>query len=120
MASRAPEWAIATSLVATTAGIVGAALVAAVMSARKLLGMGATPEQVAAIIDRKINGSLGRIEAAVTDLRGELKAVDAKVDALDDKVDVRHAENREAVGELRGALGARIGRRQWPPLAPSA
>lgn len=50
-------------------------------------------------------------EWAIEGLRGELQAVDAKVDVMDDRVATRHAENQRELGELRGALGAILGRR---------
>lgn len=96
LASRAPEWAVAAALLVCTVGIVGCMMVALVMAARKMMGMGATPEQVAALLDKKINGGIERIEASLAELREEVNA--------------KHTENREAIGELRGALGVRRGR----------
>jgi hypothetical protein len=103
LAARAPEWAVATALIVVSLGGVGCLMVGIGLAARKLLGMGATPEQVAGLLDRKINGGIDRLEAGMADLRKQVRE-------LDDKVDQRHAENQLAIGELRGAL--RIGRRQ--------
>ena len=61
---------------------------------------GATPGQVRTIteqaLDRKINGGLDRIMA--------------KLDALEEKVDERHAENQHRFGLLQGQLAGRARR----------
>lgn len=103
LAARAPEWAVAVALIVTTLGIVVCTMTAMVMAVRKLMGMGATPEQVEALLNKKINGGIDRIERSVAELRDNVRS-------LDDKVDARHSENQLAIGELRGALGVRRGR----------
>lgn len=70
------------------------------MFARDLAGNGATPRQVRTIteqaLDRKINGGLDRIIA--------------KLDALEEKVDARHAENQREFGLIHGQLAGRARR----------
>ncbi len=104
MSERAPPWAVATALIMAT----GAALIWALtnlgaklgMFARDIAGNGATPGQVRVIteqaLDRKINGGLDRIIA--------------KLDALEDKVEQRHAENQLKIGQLQGQLAGRARR----------
>ena len=104
MSAKAPPWAVATSLIMAT----GAALIWALtalgqklgMFARDLAGNGATPGQVRTIteqaLDRKINGGLERIIA--------------KLDALEEKVDERHADNQREFGLLHGQLGRAVRR----------
>jgi len=71
------------------------------MWSRDIGGNGATPSQVRTIteqaLDRKINGGLDRIIA--------------KLEALEDKVDERHAENQHRFGLLQGQLAAQTSRR---------
>jgi hypothetical protein len=101
MSERAPPGAVGAALIMAAA----AALIWALtqlgqklgMFARDLAGNGATPGQVRTIteqaLDRKINGGLDRIIA--------------KLEALEDKVDERHAENQHRFGLLQGQLAAR-------------
>ncbi len=104
MSERAPPWAVAAALLMAT----GAALIWALthlgaklgMFGRDVIGAGATPGQVRVIteqaLDRKINGGLDRIIA--------------KLDALEDKVEQRHAENQLKIGQLQGQLAGRARR----------
>lgn len=108
LASRAPEWAVAAALLLATGAIVVAIVPAMVLAGRKLLGIGATPEQVAGLLDKKINGGLVRIEAKLDELS---KVVAANRGVADD----RHADNREMLAALRerlAALEATTGRRR--------
>ena len=104
LADKASPWVVDLSLLALGVGVMIAALTQLAakfgMFARDIGGAGATPGQVRAIteqaLDRKINGGLDRIIA--------------KLDALEDKVDIRHAENQREFGLIHGQLSGRARR----------
>lgn len=105
LASHASSWAVDAALVIVAISV-GLAVVVGLGGAllgwfRDRMGSGATPGQVAKLLDRKINGGLVRIETAV-------KAIDGRLDALEADVAARHAENQREFGLLHGRLGA-----QW-------
>ncbi len=100
LTQRAPEWAVALALLGATAGIVVCTVTAMLMAARKLLGMGATPDQVAALLDKKVNGSLDRLERriekidATQDTNAERMArVEERVDFMMQRSMLRRAED---------------------------
>lgn len=91
LASRASSWAVDAALL-IAAGAFGVAVVVGLGGAilgkiRDMMKAGATPGQVATLLDQKINGSLGRIER--------------KLDVLDEKVD----GHGERLARLEGRNG---------------
>lgn len=104
LADKASPWVVDLSLLALGVGVMIFALTQLGqklgMFARDIGGAGATPGQVRTIteqaLDRKINGGLDRIMA--------------KLDALEDKVEQRHAENQREFGQLQGQLAGRARR----------
>lgn len=95
LVAKVPEWAAGLMAVAVS-------LFAGVQSVRGLMAAmrgltGPTNQQVDVGIRKAVDESIN----------GQLKRLAAQLEALDEKVDARHAENREAIGELRGALGVR-------------
>jgi len=100
LSDKVPPWAAITTLLMLS----GSALILSLiqlgakfgMFARDIGGTGATPSQVRSIteqaLDRKINGGLDRILS--------------KLEALEDKVDARHAENQREFGLIHGRLGS--------------
>lgn len=81
------------------------------MFARDLAGNGATPGQVRAIVDEKVNGSdLKKVAEKVAEMATRVGELTAEVRADRAISDKRHADNQRLFGKLEGQLAGRARR----------
>lgn len=93
---KAHPWAADVALIVIAVAAAFSIMTALALASRKLFGMGATPSEVTAIVDRKINGSLQRIEDAQKRQGDLLEALDGKLE-----------EQGQRLAYLEGALKQR-------------
>lgn len=77
---KAHPWAADVALIVIAVAAAFSIMTALGLASRKLFGMGATPSEVTAILDKKINGGLDRIEKGQREQGAILAELDRKVD----------------------------------------
>lgn len=100
--TRSHPWAADAALIiiAVCAGF--SIMTALFLAARKMLGMGATTQEVSALLDRKINGALVRIEAEQARQGAVLGGLDEKVDGHGERLASLEGRLTQAPPQQRG------------------